>query len=95
MKSGTTISWQALFAFSMALSMLTFGVLLFIQGVAWIALNKLSRPFFLIPGELTYYWLDNKGNRVVHTRQATGSFANNQSTQRKGAFDQVYRSFEN
>lgn len=29
---------------------------------ALVRVEKLNKSFFLILGELTYYWLDNKGN---------------------------------
>lgn len=29
---------------------------------ACVRVEKLNKSFFLILGELTYYWLDNKGN---------------------------------
>ena len=43
------------------------GVLLMIalnklSSGACVRVEKLNKSFFLILGELTYYWLDNKGN---------------------------------
>ena len=29
---------------------------------ALVRVEKLNKSFFLVLGELTYYWLDNKGN---------------------------------
>lgn len=37
-------------------------VLYKLSSGACVRVEKLNKSFFLILGELTYYWLDNKGN---------------------------------
>lgn len=38
------------------------GTLRNLSSGACVRVEKLNKSFFLILGELTYYWLDNKGN---------------------------------
>ena len=38
------------------------GTLPKLSSGALVRVEKLNKSFFLILGELTYYWLDNKGN---------------------------------
>lgn len=38
------------------------GTLNKLSSGACVRVEKLNKSFFLILGELTYYWLDNKGN---------------------------------